>query len=62
MIGEHWTFAEWEQATIERIVAMGLAAPIEHRADYLHLQIGLAIQKALRHGRSGRGDHDPVAE
>jgi hypothetical protein len=60
MCGEHWTFSEWERRTIDKIVAMGLAVPEEHRADYLRLQIALAIEQALRHGRSGRADDDPV--
>ena len=60
MSGEHWTYEEWAENTVEKIVTMGLAAPAEHRADWLRLQIGLAIEKALRHGRSGRADSDPV--
>ncbi len=60
MSGEHWTYSEWATNTVEKIVVMGLAAPEEHRADWLRLQISLAIEQALRHGRSGLGDDDPV--
>jgi hypothetical protein len=60
MSGEHWNFEEWENATVDRIVGMVLEAPEEHRADYLRVQIRLAIRHALRHGRSGRADHDLV--
>jgi hypothetical protein len=60
MSDEHWTYDEWAANTVEKIVTMGLALPDEHRADWLRLQIGLAIKHSLRHGRSGRADHDPV--
>lgn len=60
MSGEHWTYNEWATNTVEKIVIMGLVVPEEHRAAWLRLQIGMAIQKALRHGRSGLGDDDPV--
>jgi len=57
----YWTFAEWVEHTAHKIATMGTTAPEEHRVDYLNLQIRLAIMKALRHGRSGRRDDDPVA-
>ena len=60
MSGEHWTYNEWATNTVEKIVTMGLALPEVHRADWLRLQIGLAINQSLRHGRSDRGDDDPV--
>ena len=56
----YWTFREWKHHTIEKILGMGLAVPEEHRADYLRLQVDLAIEQALRHGRSGLGDDEPV--
>jgi hypothetical protein len=56
----HWTFNEWVEATVHKIATMGVAAPEEHRADYLNVQIRSAILQALRHGRSGRGDDEPV--
>ena len=57
----YWTFNEWKENTLRKIVVMGLTAPEEHRADYLYVQIGLAIDQAVRHGRAGAGDDDPVA-
>ena len=56
----YWTYSEWLKHTVEKIVVMGLSAPEEHRADYLRVQIELAIRQSLRHGRSGRSDDDPV--
>jgi hypothetical protein len=58
--GHHWTYKEWVDHTIEKIVGLGLKAPPEHRADYLRIQIKQAIQQSLRHGRSGASDDDPV--
>ncbi len=55
------TFSEWVEHTAGKIVQLGLAAPQEHRATYLNVQIKAAIMQALRHGRSGRADDDPVA-
>ena len=60
MSGEHWTYKEWAANTVEKIVVVGLEAPEEHRADWLRLQIGFAIEQALRHGRSGLSVDDPV--
>lgn len=60
MTDGYWTYKEWAHQTVEKIVTLGLAAPEEHRADYLRVQIAAAIGKALRHGRSGRSDDDPV--
>ena len=60
MSSDHWTYAEWEENTVEKIVIMGLSAPEEHRADYLRVQIRAAVRQALRHGQSGRSDHEPV--
>jgi hypothetical protein len=58
----YWTYAEWVKHTVDKIVSLGLAAPEEHRADYLRVQIEAAIRKSLRHGRSGRSDDDPVIQ
>lgn len=55
-----WSFRERLAATVNKIVVLGLSAPEEHREDYLRVQIEAAIHKALRHGRSGRSDDDPV--
>jgi len=57
----YWTYAEWLEATVRKIVAGGLSAPEQHRADWLDVQIRSAISQALRHGRSGLGEDDPVA-
>ncbi len=59
--GHYWTYSEWLGNTVEKIVTNGLSAPEEHKADYLRVQIKLAIEQSLRHGRSGRSDDDPVA-
>ena len=60
MSSNHWTYTEWKHQTVEKIVSLSLAAPEEHRADYMRVQIGLAIKQALAHGRSGRADDDPI--
>jgi len=61
MTDGYWTFNEWTRHTVEKIVTLGLAASEDDKADYLRVQIKAAIQQALRHGRSGLGDDDPVA-
>ncbi|HKD23562.1 MAG TPA: hypothetical protein VKB71_16210 [Rhizomicrobium sp.] len=58
--GHHWTYSEWLENTVEKIVRMGLSAPEEHRADYLRVQIRDALLHSLEHGRSGRSNDDPV--
>ena len=40
-----FTFAEWISYENERIVRVGLAAPDEHRADYMRVQIEAAFAK-----------------
>ncbi|MCX5512897.1 hypothetical protein C3941_02590 [Kaistia algarum] len=60
MIDGYWTFSEWAQHTVDKITAVGLAASEEDRADYMRVQIMAAIMQALRHGRSGLMDDDPV--
>jgi hypothetical protein len=57
----YWTFEEWLAETVSRIVTNGLNAPATDREGYLRVQIEAAIRQALRHGRSGRSDDDPVA-
>jgi len=32
----------------------------KHREDYLRVQVENMIRQALAHGRSGRGDDNPV--
>jgi hypothetical protein len=59
--GHYFTYKEWLEFTVQKIVTNGLNTQEEDRADYLTCQIELAISQALRHGRSGRSDDDPVA-
>jgi hypothetical protein len=56
----YWTYREWVEATVEKIVAVGISAPQEHQAAWFDVQIRVAIAQALRHGRSGKADDDPV--
>jgi hypothetical protein len=56
----YFTFSEWLAHTVNKIVTLSLSAPEEHREDYMRVQIEAAIRQALRHGRSGRSDDDPV--
>ena len=59
--GHYWTYREWLGHTVDKIVTIGLSVPDEKtREDYLRVQIKAAIGQSLRHGRSGRGDDDPV--
>jgi hypothetical protein len=53
------SFAQWITFEAERIVRMGLLAPQEHQADYMRIQIQIALRKALAHGRDGLSDDDP---
>ena len=58
----YWTFSQWLEATVRKIVRVA-DSPIsrEDRVAWLDVQIRAAIMQALRHGRSGRADDDPVA-
>lgn len=56
----HWTYAEWLERTIDKIAVRGALAPVEHREDWLRIQVRLALRQALAHGRSGLGNNDPV--
>ncbi|NMN89130.1 MULTISPECIES: hypothetical protein [unclassified Novosphingobium] len=60
MSKNHWTYQEWEDATVEKIATLGAVAPDEHRVDYLRVQVRSAIRQALRHGRSGLDDNEAV--
>ena len=62
MSTDHWTYLQWEDATVEKVAALGAATPEQHRADYLRVQVRSAIRQALRHGRSGRGDDEAVVD
>jgi hypothetical protein len=56
----YWTFAEWTEATVNKIVRVAESASEKDRADWLDVQIRAAIMQALRHGRSGRANDEPV--
>jgi len=70
----YFTYAEWERWAVDKIaniafgdlkrvnISTGHSQPIdkEDREDYLRVQIEAVVRQALRHGRSGRGDNDPV--
>ncbi|HEX8412916.1 MAG TPA: hypothetical protein VF637_03400 [Sphingomicrobium sp.] len=60
MDGHHWTYAEWEEETVEKIATVGSTAPEEHRADYLRVQVRSAVRQALRHGQAGRTEREHV--
>ena len=71
----YFTYAEWERWMVGKItnIAFGQLERVNSvtggvhsidqadREGYLRVQIEAAIQQALRHGRSGRGDDDPVS-
>ncbi len=57
---DHWTYEQWAHNTAEKIAVMGLLLEEEYREEWIKLQIGLALHQALRHGRSGRANDDPV--
>jgi hypothetical protein len=59
MADELLTFAEWIPFEAERIVTLGLMAPIEHRSDYMRIQIESALEKAAAHFRDGLTSADP---
>lgn len=60
--GHYWTYREWLKHTVDKIVTLGLAVPDpQNREGYLRVKIEAAIAQSLRHGRSGRGDDDPVS-
>jgi hypothetical protein len=56
----YWTYQEWVEHTVRKIVSLGLSAPEQHREGWFDVQIRAAISQALRHGRSGKSDNDPV--
>ena len=63
-VSGYFTYREWEKCTVDKIaaIASGRMALIDesHREGYLRVQIESMIRQALRHGRSGRGDDDPI--
>jgi len=57
----HFTFNEWLAWTVDKIATRTLKhTPPEHHDGYLRVQLEAAIKQALRHGRSGRSDDDPI--
>ena len=52
-------FSEWVTFEARRIVSLGLAAPEEHRADFMRIQIEAALRKAFAHARDGLTETDP---
>jgi hypothetical protein len=57
----YWTYKEWLEHTVAKIVAVAMAVREEDRAGWLDVQIRAAIAQALRHGRAGGSDDDPVS-
>jgi hypothetical protein len=62
----YFTYAEWEQFAVDKITGIAfhwkLNTDEEGRESYLRIQARAMLRQALRHGRSGRGDDDPVAQ
>ena len=56
----YWTYREWVEATVDKIVTVAMTTAEEDRAGWLDVQIRLAFAKALRHGRSGKADDEDV--
>jgi hypothetical protein len=52
------TFAEWIDFEATRIVSMGLRLTEEHRADYIKIQIEVALKKAFDHCKDGLTETD----
>jgi len=72
-VNGHFTYNEWQQWAVDKITSLsigrlsivnqsGHSKPVDEktRREYLEVQIVSMLQQALRHGRSGRGDDDPV--
>jgi hypothetical protein len=61
----YFTYSEWEKWAVDKITAIGTGrmklTDEKYREDYLRVQIAAVIRQALRRGRSGRGDDDPVS-
>jgi len=61
----HFTYAEWEKWAIDKIadIATGRMKLTEenYREHYLRVQVEAMIRQAVRHGRSGLGNDDPVS-
>ena len=61
----YFTYREWEKWAVDKITAIGTGRmkliDEKYREGYLRIQVESMIRQALRHGRSGRGDDDPVS-
>jgi len=58
---DHMTYAEWVEDRLRKITREMLSISREDFIPYIDVQVRAAIQQARRHGRSGRGDDEPVA-
>ncbi len=56
--GRDFTFAQWRAHRVERFVYLALAAPEEHRADYMRVQAKSLADDALKFSRAGFQDDD----
>jgi hypothetical protein len=54
------TFAQWLEHRADRLVDLGLAAPEEHRADYMRVQARILARDAVEFARFGLADDDPM--
>lgn len=52
-------FEDWVKFEAGRIASMGLNVPEDAQADYIRIQIEVALAKAFRHGRDGLTESDP---
>lgn len=57
----YWAYNEWVEHTVRKIVAVATCVREEDRATWLDVQIRAAIAQALRHGRAGLANDDPVS-
>jgi hypothetical protein len=51
-------FEEWMNYESLRIVNLGRDVPLEHRDDYIKVQILAALHKAFMHGKDGMSLND----
>ncbi len=56
----HWSYREWVEETVGKIVRQAPQVPGEHLSAWLDVQVRLAIAQAHRHGQSRLGDDDPI--
>jgi hypothetical protein len=61
----HFTYAEWEKWAVDKIAGIAFHWTLNDeskREEFLRFQAQALIRQALRHGRSGRADDDPVTQ